>query len=89
MVDSMFFQNLFLVPVRIVKTNIAQLYQHVQNVQTSANDDTATGQHFNIPGHTLSDMTVTVLEKVKTSDMMYRKECDKYLIRKFILTIGG
>ena len=36
-----------------------------------------------MPGHSLSDMTVTVLEKVKTSDDMYRKEREKYFIRTF------
>ena len=46
-------------------------------------DDTATGEHFNQPGHSLSDMTLTVLERVKSSDDIYRKEREKYFIRKF------
>ena len=42
-----------------------------------------TGEHFNSPGHTISNMTIIILEKVKVSDTLYRKEREKYLIRKF------
>ena len=45
--------------------------------------DTATGAHFNLPGHSVSDLSVTVLERVKRNDTMYRKEREKYLINKF------
>ena len=41
------------------------------------------GEHFNQRGHTIEDLTV-ILEKVKTMDTEYRKEREKYLIRKFI-----
>ena len=41
----------------------------------------ATGEHFNSPGHSLSD--ITILEKVKSTDHLYRKEREKYFIRKF------
>ena len=40
-------------------------------------------EYFNEPSHSLSDMTLTVLERVKSSDDMYRKEREKYFIRKF------
>ena len=43
----------------------------------------ATGAHFNKPGHSLSNMKVTVLEKVRSNDPMYRKEREKFHIRKF------
>ena len=46
-------------------------------------DDTATGEHFKLPGHSLAEMTVTILEKVRSSDDLYRKEREKYFIRKF------
>ena len=42
-----------------------------------------TGYHFNQPGHTLSDMKIVILEKVQKHDTFYRKEREKYLIRKF------
>ena len=43
----------------------------------------ATGEHYNQPGHSASNMTVTILEKVKSTDWQYRKEREKYLIQKF------
>ena len=43
----------------------------------------ATGEHFNQPGHNLSFMTATILEKVTSHDPLYRKERDKYFIHKF------
>ena len=49
------------------------------------NDDllVATGEHFNSPGHSLSDLSIVVLEKVRSTDDLYRKEREKYFIRKF------
>ena len=43
----------------------------------------ATGEHFNLPGHTLSDLRITILEKVRSNDDMYRKERERYFIQKF------
>ena len=42
-----------------------------------------TGQHFNLPGHDISDMKISILEKVKKSDKIYREEREKYLIALF------
>ena len=42
-----------------------------------------TGQHFNMPGHSLSNMTITILEKVTKYDNSYRQEREKLLICKF------
>ena len=42
-----------------------------------------TGNHFNQPGHSVSDMKITVLEKVKQRDELYRREREKYFINKF------
>ena len=42
----------------------------------------ATGEHFNQPGHSLANMTFTVLEAVKKKDPLYRKEREIYHIRK-------
>ena len=43
----------------------------------------ATGHHFNQPGHDISNMTITAIEKVKKMDSSYRKEREKYYIRQF------
>ena len=42
-----------------------------------------TGAHFNKPGHSLSNLKITILEKVKKVDPLYRKERERYLINKF------
>ena len=42
-----------------------------------------TGQHFNSPGHSISDMKVTVIEKIKKTDKMYREERETYFIALF------
>ena len=43
----------------------------------------ATGAHFNLPGHSLANLTITILEQVKYQDKEYRKERESYFIRKF------
>ena len=45
--------------------------------------NTATGAHYNLPGHSLADLKVTILEQTKSSDEDYRIEREKYFIRKF------
>ena len=58
-----------------------RLSQHRGYVTRNTQD--ATGRHFNRPGHTLANMSMTVLERVKSTDPIYRKEREKYHIRKF------
>ena len=43
----------------------------------------ATGAHFNLPGHSASDMKVTNLEKIHSTDPLVRKEREELFIRKF------
>ena len=43
----------------------------------------ATGIHFNLSGHSVSDMKVTILEKVHSLDPLVRKEREDLFIRKF------
>ena len=45
--------------------------------------DTATRSHFTGPGHSLLDISVTVLEKVQKNSDYYRKEREEYFIHKF------
>ena len=42
-----------------------------------------TGEHLTMPGHSLGNMTVTILAKVESEDVFYRKERETYLIQKF------
>ena len=43
----------------------------------------ATGEHFKLPGHSISNMKVTIVERVKKNDDHYCKEREKYFINKF------
>ena len=45
--------------------------------------DKATGEHFNMPGHDITCMKVSIIEKVRKLCVQYRKEREKYFIRKF------
>ena len=45
--------------------------------------DRATGAHFNLPGHSLADLKITILEQVKKTDIDYRKEREHYFINMF------
>ena len=48
-----------------------------------------TGEHFNSPGHGLHNMKFTILEQVKKNCILYRKEREKYFIRKFDTYYNG
>jgi hypothetical protein len=64
---------------RIIKFRLADHRGYVNTQDLTK----ATGLHFNSPGHSLSDLRITVLEKVRSDDDLYRKEREKYFIRKF------
>ena len=64
---------------RKLKYRIADHKKYVRNENT----EQATGQHFNLPGHSLANLTVSILEKVKKQENLYRKEREKYYINKF------
>ena len=56
--------------------------EHIGYIRTKKTDK-STGNHFNLPGHSLANMTVTIVEKDKVNDIQYRKEREAYHIRKF------
>ena len=49
----------------------------------------ATGQHFNLPGHSQSDMTVSVLERIHSQHPQYRKTRESFHIEQFELLSKG
>ena len=51
--------------------------------------DKATGEHFNLPGHSGSDMNFQIIEKVFSKDNFYRKEREKMYIQKFNSKLKG
>ena len=50
---------------------------------TSKVTNKATGEHFNQKGHSFSDMTVTVIEKIFNQNPQYRKQREKMWINRF------
>ena len=64
---------------RSLRVRISEHIGYVNNKKT----EQATGEHFNSRGHTLSNLTATVIEKVKKSDLLYRKEREKLHISQF------
>ena len=65
-----------------------RLCEHIGDIRTKKLEKPV-AKHFNQPGHSLSDMTATIIEKVKVNCVQYRKEREKYLIRKFNTFYGG
>ena len=64
---------------RLLKFRLADHRGYVINNDTS----TATGRHYNSPGHPLADLSITVLEQVRKNDTLYRTQREEYHIRKF------
>jgi hypothetical protein len=52
---------------------VKRLSEHRRYI-TSMFPTKATGIHFNQHGHSVSDVRITILEKMKTSDKSYQKE---------------
>ena len=59
-----------------------RICEHLGYINTKKLNQPA-GEHFNLPGHSRSDMKVLILERVLKKDSDYRKERESYLIRKF------
>ena len=64
---------------RMLKFRLADHCGYVLNKDTT----TATGKHFNLPGHCLSDLSISIIEQVRKNDTIYRKEREEFHIRRF------
>ena len=62
-----------------LRVSISEHIGYVNNMKT----EQATGEHFNYRGQTLANLTATVREKVKKSDIFYRKQRQIWYIRNF------
>ena len=70
---------------RSLKYRLAEHRGYVLNQHTVK----ATGAHFNTAGHSLSDLKIIIIEQVKKKNTEYRKQREKYFIRKLkTLNIG-
>ena len=65
-----------------------RMCQHIGYVRNKVLSK-ATGQHFNLPGHSKNDMKFTIIEKVRSSDPLYGREREKLHIRRFNSFYGG
>ena len=54
-----------------------------KNYVTTNNHSKPTGVHFNLKGHTVSDMEITIIEKIFSQDPRFRKQREKFYIQKF------
>ena len=60
----------------------ARLSNHVGYIRNK-NLSQPTGKHFNLRGHSLSDMFFVILEKVYSEDVLLREERESHYIRLF------
>ena len=51
--------------------------------------DKPTGAHFIMPGHSLADLRVSVIEHTRGRGTEYRKEREHYFIRRFDTFYNG
>ena len=64
---------------RSAKVRFKEHIGYVENVQL----EKATGNHFNLPGHSISDMQFVILEKIYSKDPGVRKERESLFIKNF------
>ena len=60
----------------ILKFRLADHRGYINNQVVSK----ATGAHFNLPGHSLAHLKITILEQVKFNNEEYRREREKSII---------
>ena len=63
--------------------SIQERFSEHKNYVASNQVSKATGAHFNLPGHSMSEMRVVILEKVHSIDPLIRKEREELFIRNF------
>ena len=63
---------------RIIRNCLSEHRGYVNNQLVSV----STGEHFNLPGHSLANMKITIIEPVKKNDIMYIKEREIYFTKQ-------
>ena len=64
---------------RSLKERFSDHQQYIKGLIPKA----ATGEHFNLPGHSMANVTLTIIEKVNKEDEFYRKLREKIHIARF------
>ena len=70
---------------RHLRYRLAEHRGYIQNKQT----EKATGAHFTLPGHSVANLRITVIEQVKKESDIYRQEREKFFINKLNTFYGG
>ena len=52
-------------------------------------EDCSIGRHFNLPGHSVSDMRITIVEKVHNKDPFFLRNREKHFIQMFKTRLKG
>ena len=60
-----------------------QRFSEHRDYVKSENLNEPSGQHFNLPGHTVADIKGLVIEKVKSNDPFILKAREHHLIKTF------
>ena len=68
-----------------MKERFAEHQGYVRNKVLSK----ATGEHFNLPAHRLSDMKIRILEQIYNKDHFFRKKRENMFINKFNTKLKG
>ena len=76
-------QLIFWVVGSETERTIKERFLEHKNYVNANNQSKSTGAHFNEKGHTVSDMEITVIEKVYNQDPRYRKQREKFYIQQF------
>ena len=70
---------------RVLKFRLADHRGYFTNGVTSK----ATGEHFNLPGHSLTDLRASIFKQKTRISTEYRKEREHYHIRQFDTFYNG
>ena len=70
---------------RMLKFRLADHYGYVRSQRL----DTPTGAHFNSPGHTLGDLSISVIERSRKNNHPYRRQREEYHINRFDTYFNG
>ena len=65
-----------------------RLKEHLGYIRTKKLEQ-PTGAHFNLPGHSISNLKAVVLERCKENSATYRKLRESHLINRFKSTVTG
>ena len=70
---------------RSLQSRFSEHLGHVKNQQISK----ATGEHFNMKGHQISDMEISIIEKLHNTSDLFRKQREKMFIQRSTQNTGA